>query len=135
MISLIFSVKNTGRIGTIFGNDEVTRHGSFHTDDPEIAKDFGKNVIHSKIKLNKPFDMTNGVTEKMEKDYVDNGGSTRFLYNSQPDWEKFDGEAGEHHTNVLRKAGYDSVIFNDIHPHTGKTFKSYVLLNPHKVQK
>ena len=130
-----FKTKNTGRIATMFGNDSVERHGSFHTDDKNIAKDFGKNIIHSRVQLKNPFDMSKGVSEKMESDYDKHGGSTKFLYNSQPDWEKFDGSDGKHHTDVIKKAGYDSVIFNDEHPHTGKSFKSYVLLHPHKVSK
>lgn len=130
-----FKTKNKGRVSTILGNDSVDRHGSFHTDDKSIAKDFGKNIIHSRVQLKKPFDMTKGVSEKMEADYEKHGGRTRFLYNSQPDWEKFDGDAGEQHVDVLKKAGYDSVIFNDEHPHTGKPFKSYVLLHPHKIKK
>lgn len=126
-----------GKISTIFGTEGTERHGIFLTPDKNVAKDYAGDTGHVytvKATLNKPFDMRNGVSEKMEQDFVDAGGSTRFLYNHQEPWEKFDGESGGHFISILKKAGYDSAIIHEISPHDGTKHESHIAFDSNQVR-
>ncbi|HQU09896.1 MAG TPA: hypothetical protein PLV25_08055, partial [Opitutales bacterium] len=49
-------------------------------------------------------------------------------------WGHFDDENGKRFVDVAKKLGYDSVIFNDRHPDTGRTFESWALFHPNQLK-
>lgn len=124
-----------GRISTLFGTENIPRHGIFFTPDKGIAKEYAGahgNIYHAHISSKKPFDMRHGISETMENDFITHGGTSSHLYNHEQPWEKFDGESGEHFVNVLKKAGYDSAIIPDQSPE-GKSHISHVVFDPSHV--
>ena len=127
---------NDGKISTIFGSEKVKRHGIFLTPNKEIASGYAGTtgrVYRTTASIKNPFDMRNGVSERMEQDFVKAGGNTRWLYNDQETWEKFDGDAGQHFVDTLKKAGYDGVIFHETSPHNGQKHETHVAFDSNQI--
>lgn len=127
-----FDISKTGYNSTIFGRELVKRHCIFFTPDIHIAKGYaGDNgyIIEADLDIKKPFDMSKGISEKMEQDFEKFGGSLRWLYNYQSYWEKFDGDDGKTFIDILTKAGYDSAIINEESPHNNRGHLSYIVFN------
>lgn len=126
-----------GTTSTVFGDAPVQRAGYFFTPDKGVAESYAGSkgfVHHVKLDMKNPFDMREGVSEKMEQDFVNHGGSTKWLYNGEPTWEKLDGEDGTQFTNILSHAGYDGIIFKEHNEDLNKTHESHVVFDPKKIE-
>jgi hypothetical protein len=126
-----------GKNSTVFGSEEVKRHGFFFTPSKNVANDYagehGK-IHHAVLDMKKPFDMRHCVSENMENDFEKAGGSTRWLHNHQEPWERFDGEDGEHFVSILKRAGYDSAIIHEHSPHSGEKHESHIVFHPSQIK-
>ncbi len=104
--------KRQGTVASIFGSEKVDRYGFFFTKNPEFAKLFGKNLLKVHLTIRKPFDMRHGISVQMENELSEHGISFKWLLQGD-DWEKFDGEDGEHFVSTLISLGYDGAIINE----------------------
>jgi hypothetical protein len=131
-----FDITKTGYNSTIFGKELIKRHGIFFTPDIHIANGYAGDtgyIIEADLTMNHPFNMANGISEKMEDDFHNNGGSLRWLYNHQQPWEKFDDVDGKLFIDILSKAGYDSAIISEDSPHNNMNHISYIVFNPKQI--
>lgn len=131
-----FDITKTGYNSTIFGKELIQRHGIFFTPDIHIAKGYAGDdgyIIEAELDMKHPFDSSKGISEKMEDDFDKHGGSLRWLYNHQQQWEKFDDVDGKLFIEILSKAGYDSAIISEDSPHNNMNHLSYVVFNPKQI--
>lgn len=129
--------KNTG----LFWFDyDAVRHAVFFTLNPEFASSFaeisgsGSNVMPVYLQMLDPCDLTKGLSEEAEQ-RLDRAGYNIKLFGSvQYTWELFDAEFhGDHFAECLKKAGYDSVIFNE-EDDAGKTIPTFAVFNSNQVK-
>lgn len=126
--------KTLGSISTIFGNEDIERHGYFFTDNPEFAKEFGSTVLKCRLKMKNTLDMDYGVTNEEDIDLLErNGLSRRFLYNLQPSsvWEIFDGDP--YVANAIKASGFDSVKMKEPN-NDNRLERVYVVFSPEQIQ-
>jgi hypothetical protein len=68
-------------------------------------------------------------------DAYEAGMSPRFIYNGGlGNWGMFDDEGGADVVETIKKAGYDSVIFNDENPDTGESFEVWAVFEPTQIK-
>ena len=123
-----------GKVSTIFGTENVKRSGHFFTTDQDFANEFSKtgNTMRAYLKIDKPFDMRNGISTNMYNTVESHGLHGKWLLNGMDDWERFDGDDGEHFVNVLKKSGHDGAIINE--PYERKTAVAHVVFHPHQIK-
>ena len=131
-----FDITKTGYNSTIFGNEMIKRHGIFFTPYINVAKVYAGEdgyIIEADLNMKHPFDMTAGISEKMEDDFEKNGGSLRWLYNHLQPWERFDDVDGKLFIDILSKSGYDSAIISEDSPHNNTNHLSYIVFHPKQI--
>jgi len=105
---------NDGKISTIFGSEKVKRHGIFLTPNKEIASGYAGTtgrVYRTTASIKNPFDMRNGVSERMEQDFVKAGYDGVIFHETSPH------NGQKHETHVA----FDS---NQIHIHEESIMKT-----------
>ena len=126
-----------------FGDWETSRAAVFVTPDISASQAYGTqggdfvegaNVMPLYVKIEKPLDLTYGVSEQDAQQLIDAGMPERFVYNTLGNWAMFDGAEGRDTVKIIKRAGYDSVIFNDENPDTGESFVSYAVFNPNQIK-
>lgn len=141
-----FSKFETGRdayYANVFGSFLTKRHAIFLSESPEMASEFGKSVIPVYIKAETPLDLTTGLDVEDEQKLEKSGFNTRIFYYINNIWELFDDESGKHFVDGLKKAGYDSVVFNENIPlkgdadrgvATGKETTTWAVFEPTQIK-
>ncbi len=140
-----FEAGRTTVNSTTFGDVETTRAAIFFTPSVEDSNAYGKlsdgrvvkgaATIPVYLKTENPLDLTEGIKEGVAEALAATGFvSERFVYNSMPHWEMFDGENGKAVVDAARAAGYDSIIFNDVNPITGDTFEAWAVFDPTQIK-
>jgi hypothetical protein len=124
--------KTRGTVASIFGSEQVDRQGFFFTDNVEFAKNFGNKIIKVKLRMNKPFDLSNGLSSTMTAELERHGISFKWMLSNE-DWEKFDGEEGEMFVNALKALGYDSAIIQEPDDH-GHDQTAYIVFDPSQIK-
>lgn len=128
------SFKNMGgKVITIFGDAPVKRQGFFFTPSINAAKEFGKNIISVYLNIKKPFDLVDGDIDLMLDELEKNGINRRWIEKTDQ-WELFDGEDGEELIKVLKKIGYDGVIFMEPNAGVNRGGKSYIAFESSQVK-
>lgn len=103
-----------GRVSTVFGTHETSRHGFFFAEDEPLAREFsGKDggVIAAHLSIQNPLDLENLTDETIAK-LEAAGISRRFFTVRSPGemWELFDGEDGDFAMPIIKQLGYDGAI-------------------------
>lgn len=134
--------RSTVNSGT-FGSWETERHAIFVTPDINSSQAYGTrggvfadgaNVMPLYIKAENPLDLTEGVSEEAFSKLEQAGMSPRYILNTLGHWEMFDGDEGRDVVEMIKAAGYDSVIFNDENPDTGESFESWAVFHPEQIK-
>lgn len=129
--------QTSGRISTIFGTEEVTRHGFFFTQDRLFAERFaGPNGVIKEVylKASKVLDLRNGFLNADMEQLARQGISERYMLNLYPSdaWEAFDGDNGEFLTQAMSACGYDCAII--VEPDDlGKLVTSHIVFSPEAI--
>lgn len=134
--------RSTVNSGT-FGSWETERHAIFVTPDINSSQAYGTrggvfadgaNVMPLYIKAENPLDLTEGVSEEAFSKLEQAGMSPRYILNTLGHWEMFDDDEGRDVVEMIKAAGYDSVIFNDENPDTGESFESWAVFRPEQIK-
>jgi hypothetical protein len=121
---------------TILGPISVTRNGIFLTDNPELAKDYGSNVMNLKADVKN----TANLTRNLRLDFVDSldPWTERDLWllakNTLHDWQLFDNEVGARFVQWLKNQGYDSAILTEEND-SGVSGKVLVVFDANNIKK
>lgn len=129
--------------GGTFGNWTTRRAAIFVTPENDAAEAYSKadgkfksgaNVMPVYVKAERPLDLSGGLIQNKDANQIEAaGGNPRAFYRF--DWSMFDEESGGFDTvEMLKSAGYDSVIFWDENPDTGASFKAYALFAPEQLK-
>ena len=128
---------------TTFADVETTRAAIFFTPSVEDSNAYtkqegvqqeGATTMPVYLRAERPLDLVDGLSERDEQKLVDAGFSPRFLANAFGDWSMFDGPEGVELVNMIRAAGFDSVVFNDQNPETGDSFESWAVFEPTQIK-
>jgi hypothetical protein len=127
------------------GSSWITRrNGIFFTDNVAFAETFatltkerranGANILPVYLKMEQPLDFVKGLSQFDEDALAAAGYNTRMLHQAGTlPWELFDDEEGEALTAAMRKAGYDSAVFEE-EDDNGEMQKAYVVLDPQQIK-
>ncbi len=139
-----FEVGRTTKNSGTFGDWETSRAAIFVTPELDASQAFGTsggkfsggaNVMPLYVRAESPLDLTSGYLPEYGADRArikEAGLNDRYL--DRFDWSKFDDNEGREMVEALKRAGYDSVIFNDENPETGESFESWALFYPEQVK-
>jgi hypothetical protein len=116
----------------VFVTPDISASQAYGTQGGDFVE--GANVMPLYVKIEKPLDLTSGVSEQDAQQLIDAGMSERFVYNTLGNWAMFDGAEGRDTVKIIERAGYDSVIFSDENPDTGESFVSYAVFNPNQIK-
>lgn len=139
----VFEIGRTTRNSGTFGDWETQRHAIFVTPEVEASQAYGTqggrfatgaNVMPLYVKAERPLNLVNGVSAEDAAKLEEAGMSPRFIYNGLGNWAMFDDEDGAETVALIKKAGYDSVIFNDENPDTGESFEAWALFAPEQIK-
>lgn len=139
----VFEIGRTTRNSGTFGDWETQRHAIFVTPEVEASQAYGTqggrfatgaNVMPLYVKAERPLNLVNGVSAEDAAKLEEAGMSPRFIYNGLGYWAMFDDEDGAETVALIKKAGYDSVIFNDENPDTGEPFEAWALFAPEQIK-
>lgn len=116
-----FKLGTIGKVSTIFGSENVMRHGIFFAFDKNFAKEFIESgyVLTCRLENIKVLDLREGWPENVvETISRDNHSVEKYLYNIDNTWELFDGDDGDWFRKEVLSLGYDAVRYlepNRIH--------------------
>ena len=139
----VFEIGRTTRNSGTFGDWETQRHAIFVTPEVEASQAYGTqggrfatgaNVMPLYVKAERPLNLVNGVSAEDAAKLEEAGMSPSFIYNRLGNWAMFDDEDGAETVALIKKAGYDSVIFNDENPDTGESFEAWALFSPEQIK-
>ena len=102
---------------------------------PDSGYITGANVMPGYIRAEKPLDLFGGLSATDAAQLEAAGLSPSFIYSRQfGHWEMFDDEQGKDTVAAIKRAGYDSVVYNDENPDTGEPFESWVVFSPNQIK-
>jgi hypothetical protein len=102
---------------TVLGEYGTTRHGLFLTDNPEVAKSYGDNLLKVNIKIKKLANLDGNIP--YWEDFVDtiDAFKERDLWlqtkGVRHQWQHFENKLGERFTEYLKKKGFDGAMFDE----------------------
>lgn len=129
---------------TTFGDVETSRSAIFFTATPEDSAAYGQmsdgrtvqgaTMMPVYLQARNPLWVSEGLDEADAQRLIAAGMSPRFVYNTIGKWEMFDDEQGREVAEMIRAAGYDSVVFNDQNPITGDSFEAWAVFAPTQIK-
>lgn len=122
-------VKGFGISGSMFGIDKVKRNGFFFAENESDAKTFGQNIIPVLLKGK----LANLHDSDVVDELTDEGLNYKWLYDGDI-WEKFDGVDGEYLISLLKKIGYDGVVFTEPSSGNHSSFTAYMVFDENQIK-
>lgn len=129
---------------TTFGDDETSRAAIFFTPSVADSNAYGElsdgrtvngaATMPVYLRASEPLYLTDGIDEEDAQRLMDAGLSSRFVYNALGHWSMFDGADGRDLVETFKRAGYDSVVFNDQNPNTGDSFEAWAVFDPRQIK-
>lgn len=129
---------------TTFGDDETSRAAIFFTPSVEDSNAYGQlsdgrtvkgaATMPVYLRAQDPLYLTEGLDEEDAQRLMETGLSSRFIYNSLGHWSMFDDAEGRELVEAFKRAGYDSVVFNDQNPNTGESFEAWAVFEPTQIK-
>ncbi|MFN9110287.1 MAG: hypothetical protein ACK5XN_09485 [Bacteroidota bacterium] len=128
---------------TTFGDVDVSRAAIFVTPSIEDSQAYGKqggefvqgaSVMPLYISAKNPLDLVDGLSEDDEQKLERSGMTSRYISQRLGKWDMFDDEEGQEVVEIIKKAGYDAVRFNDENPDTGDSFESWAVFSPKQIK-
>lgn len=129
---------------TTFGDVETSRAAIFFTPSVVDSNAYGElsdgrtvkgaATMPVYLKAENPLWLSEGLDEEDAQKLIAAGLSSRFVYNALGHWSMFDDAEGRDLVEAFKRAGYDSVVFNDQNPVTGDTFEAWAVFDPTQIK-
>lgn len=126
-----------GKNPTIDGKIPVDRNGYFFTPDIKIAQSYAgpTGFIHTvSLKMDKPFDIRNGIKEYHDRMYHDHGGDVNWLHSKDEPWKLMDGAEGKAFVDTLAQAGFDGVKYVEHNKDLDVDHETHIVFDPKQIE-
>lgn len=125
----------------LLGPVEVTRGGIFVSPSKSFSQKYlrdgaGQNVMPLYVRTENPLDLREGLSASDTAALEAAGLSTRYVINAQHYWELFDNadDGSNDFIEGLKRAGYDSAIFNEASPDEGNGGETWVVFDSEQIK-